>query len=245
MRWTWSSSRSGGHRPPVIEALIRGWSNPFRLARPLGRHNVPPANDRGLPGMDEVPGAGPRGSATPFFRRWPPKSFPRTLSGRMSIRTGSRAAVAAAILSTIGCDRVTKHAAVTHLADAPWRSYLGDMVRIGYAENTGGLLGIGSGLPPGVRTAIFAVGTGLLLAGLAVLALRGRWVGLSLLGAAFLFAGGISNWVDRVTRGAVVDFVNVGIGPLRTGIFNVADVAIFMGIGLFLVGGRDRGGARG
>ncbi len=159
----------------------------------------------------------------------------------MKIRAGSRVAVAAAILSTVGCDRITKQIALTHLADAPWRSWLGDMVRIGYAENTGGLLGIGAGLPLGIRTAVFTVGTGLLLVGLGVLAIRRRWAGVPLLGAAFFFAGGISNWFDRATRGSVVDFVNLGVGPVRTGIFNVADIAIFLGLGLFLLGERDQG----
>jgi signal peptidase II len=34
--------------------------------------------------------------------------------------------------------------------------------------------------------------------------------------------------------GRVIDFLNVGIGGLRTGIFNVADVAIMVGVALFL-----------
>jgi signal peptidase II len=34
--------------------------------------------------------------------------------------------------------------------------------------------------------------------------------------------------------GSVVDFMNVGVGSFRTGIFNVADVAILAGIGLLL-----------
>ena len=38
--------------------------------------------------------------------------------------------------------------------------------------------------------------------------------------------------------GAVVDFMNVGIGNLRTGIFNLADVAIMIGAGLLLVWGE-------
>jgi lipoprotein signal peptidase len=34
-----------------------------------------------------------------------------------------------------------------------------------------------------------------------------------------------------MTHGAVVDFLNVGLGDhLRTGIFNFADVAVFLGI---------------
>ncbi|RPI54782.1 MAG: hypothetical protein EHM55_09825 [Acidobacteria bacterium] len=37
-----------------------------------------------------------------------------------------------------------------------------------------------------------------------------------------------SNWFDRVVRGGVFDFINVGIGSVRTGVFNVADVAIML-----------------
>jgi signal peptidase II len=48
-------------------------------------------------------------------------------------------------------------------------------------------------------------------------------------------AGGISNLVDRIALGRVIDFLNVGIGPFRTGIFNVADVAIMAGIAVLLV----------
>ena len=47
--------------------------------------------------------------------------------------------------------------------------------------------------------------------------------------------GGASNWVDRVVRGSVIDFINVGYGPLRTGIFNVADVAIMLGVGIVVI----------
>jgi lipoprotein signal peptidase len=32
---------------------------------------------------------------------------------------------------------------------------------------------------------------------------------------------------------AVVDFMNLGIGPLRTGIFNAADVSILAGAAVF------------
>ena len=52
---------------------------------------------------------------------------------------------------------------------------------------------------------------------------------------ALFIAGGVSNWVDRVVSGSVVDFMNVGVGWLRTGIFNFADVAIMLGITLFVL----------
>jgi signal peptidase II len=49
-------------------------------------------------------------------------------------------------------------------------------------------------------------------------------------------AGGLSNLIDRVAYdGRVIDFLNVGIGSLRTGIFNVADMAITFGAILMLL----------
>lgn len=48
---------------------------------------------------------------------------------------------------------------------------------------------------------------------------------------ALIFSGGVSNLFDRLAYdGSVVDFINIGIGPVRTGIFNVADVAITVGV---------------
>ncbi len=78
---------------------------------------------------------------------------------------------------------------------------------------------------------VFTFATGLLLLGMTLAAIRGRWEGMRLLGAALIVSGGASNWIDRVATGSVIDFLNVGIGPLRTGIFNVADVAILVGAG--------------
>lgn len=147
-----------------------------------------------------------------------------------------RLIVAAAIVTTIGCDRVTKHVATTTLAGTPGRSYLADTIWLGYAENPGGFLSLGATLPPAARTVVFTAGTGMILLGIGVFAMRRRWDRWSALGLALFVAGGTSNWIDRVVRGTVVDFMNVGIGPLRTGVFNVADVAIITGACLFAFG---------
>jgi glycogen debranching enzyme len=49
------------------------------------------------------------------------------------------------------------------------------------------------------------------------------------------------DWLDRVRDdGAVTDFVSLGLGQLRTGIFNVADLAIVAGLLVFLVVGAGR-----
>jgi signal peptidase II len=161
------------------------------------------------------------------------------------VHTGRWLALIVTALATIGCDRVTKHAASAMLDGEPDRSYMADTVRLGYVENTGGFLSLGSDLPPVVRTAVFSVATGLALIALIAIAVRKRHDSLSALGLVLFVAGGSSNWIDRIARGSVVDFLNVGIGPLRTGVFNVADVAIMFGAGLFLLGElRTRPAAR-
>ena len=96
-------------------------------------------------------------------------------------------------------------------------------------------LGLGSGWPVEVRTGLFTVGTALLLLILIAMALRQRWSGLSLAGLVLFVSGGASNMADRVARGSVIDFMNVGVGFVRTGIFNVADAAIMLGVALVVV----------
>jgi signal peptidase II len=52
-----------------------------------------------------------------------------------------------------------------------------------------------------------------------------------------LFCGGsLSNLLDRVTFGGVVDFVNFGVGELKPYIFNLADIAIGLGLVFFAFG---------
>ena len=150
---------------------------------------------------------------------------------------GVRLVLLLAIGATIGCDRVTKHVAATTLSEAPSRSFLADTFRLEYAENTGAFLSLGSHWPPAVRTVVFGVGNGSLLVALAVFAVRGRWRGRALVGVALFVAGGASNLLDRITYGMVIDFMSVGIGSLRTGVFNVADMAIMLGAGMLVLEG--------
>jgi len=142
----------------------------------------------------------------------------------------------ATVVSTIGCDQATKHIARTHLVGLPPQSYLGGVVRIALAENEGGFLSLGAALPPTLRTTVFllGVGGGLLLAAI-YLARPTGWRFSALLCAWWIWAGGLSNLVDRVLfDGRVTDFMILGLGPLHTGVFNVADLAITAG-GIFLL----------
>jgi signal peptidase II len=53
----------------------------------------------------------------------------------------------------------------------------------------------------------------------------GLWAGSLLVG------GGLGNLLDRVVRGSVVDFISVWRFP----VFNLADVAVAVGVGLFIL----------
>ena len=141
-----------------------------------------------------------------------------------------------ALAAVIGCDRATKSLAVATLADGERRSFLADTVRLQYVENRGAFLGLGRDLGESARFWLLLVGTGALLLVAAAMTLRSpsRSV-MEALAWALLIGGGLSNLADRALRqGSVVDFLNVGLGPVRTGIFNVADVGITTGTILLL-----------
>jgi signal peptidase II len=145
------------------------------------------------------------------------------------------------VAATIGCDRVTKHWATRSLRESPPRSYAGDAIRLVYTENPGAFLGLGSTFSHGARFWMFTVGCGALLLGLAAWVALRRGVPLSTaLAASLIVGGGAGNLVDRILHGRVVDFLNLGISSLRTGIFNVADVAITFGVILLLFLPRTR-----
>jgi signal peptidase II len=59
---------------------------------------------------------------------------------------------------------------------------------------------------------------------------------LFILGFSFIAGGGFGNLIDRLFRdGRVSDFIIMGIGSVRTGVFNLADVSVLIGCLLLLV----------
>ena len=66
-----------------------------------------------------------------------------------------------------------------------------------------------------------------------------------LVALALMLGGGVGNLIDRlVNDGRVIDFMHVGVGVLRTGVFNVADMALMAGLGLMALSGLPFGAAR-
>lgn len=140
--------------------------------------------------------------------------------------------ILAVLFSTVGCDQLTKSIAKAELSGLQPLSFLGGTLRLDLARNYGAFLSLGSALGESSGGRVLSALVGLVLAGLLVYLFRSRpqnpWVGVSI---AMIVGGGVSNLIDRLRYGGyVVDFLNVGIGSLRTGIFNVADMAIMAGV---------------
>ena len=139
-------------------------------------------------------------------------------------------------LFCIGCDQTSKFAAKNLIEPDSVINLLGDTVRFQLANNEGAFLSMGSSLPTEWRFWIFTVSVAIALFILFVYYFFSKSLSqLSSLALSLIISGGLSNLIDRIIyKGVVVDFLNIGIGNFRTGILNIADIAITLGIILLL-----------
>lgn len=137
----------------------------------------------------------------------------------------------------VSLDQWTKSIARTSLASGDPVLLLGGMIRLQYAQNTGAFLSLGSGLPSQLRFILFVIFVAAALAATFVFGVAARKVTMvQLTSLALISAGGTGNLIDRIAnQGTVADFMNLGIGSVRTGIFNVADLCIVAGIVIFVL----------
>ena len=135
------------------------------------------------------------------------------------------------IAVVIGIDQWSKLWAVNTLMGEPSTSYLGDFFRLTFARNTGAFLSLGSGLSDNWRYWALTILPVLVLLFLLYQTLFSKsMIQWQIIAFSAILGGGISNIYDRIMYGSVVDFMNMGLGNLRTGIFNVADMAIMAGL---------------
>ena len=141
------------------------------------------------------------------------------------------------LISCVGCDHASKRVAESWLAGSGGLALAGDTVQFQLASNPGAFLSVGANLPEPVRQLLLLGLVPLLIACVLryfakhVLVTRAQALALALLAG-----GGLGNWLDRVLNdGNVTDFVSIGLGGLRTGIFNLADLAVVAGVGILLL----------
>lgn len=91
--------------------------------------------------------------------------------------------------------------------------------------------GVAFGLAGDVSPVLIGVAIALLVALLAFLSLRRNASPLAWLPAGLLVGGALGNLIDRARDGAVTDFIDLPMWPT----FNLADVAIVIGVGLLVL----------
>ena len=151
-------------------------------------------------------------------------------------------AVLLVLLVTAGCDQATKHLARSQLSQVSSATLPGGFVELTLTQNPGAFLSLGASLPEAVRAGIFTVGLTVGLTFLLVYLVRAsRLNPLSFFGLVLAWAGGMSNLIDRFAHhGLVTDFILIRAGPLHTGVFNIADLAIVVGTIILALSIRGR-----
>jgi signal peptidase II len=135
------------------------------------------------------------------------------------------------LIGYVALDQFSKYLAKKMLLPGSIIRFLGDSFRLQYAENKGIYLSIGSGLSDETRFWLFTVAVSVLLAVLFLFLIFSKHLTFfPTFSLTLILCGGIGNLIDRLFRqGVVIDMFNLGIGNLRTGIFNLADLAITFG----------------
>ncbi|MGY4384630.1 signal peptidase II [Pedobacter sp. UYP24] len=148
----------------------------------------------------------------------------------------TRVAILMIVLAIVGCDQISKNIVRTEV-NFNERIKLGiDNITLTKVENTGAFLSVGSFLPASVKfILLIALPCVVLLLGLYYIMINSKLPKAVVIGVAFIIGGGIGNLFDRVVFGSVTDFLHIDFVIFKTGIFNVADMAIMMGMLLIAI----------
>ncbi|MEJ8544532.1 signal peptidase II [Brevibacillus borstelensis] len=134
--------------------------------------------------------------------------------------------IAAAI---IALDQWTKSLVVKHMELGQSIPLIQDVLHLTSHRNTGAAFGILAN-----QRVLFVVITIAVVVGILISLIRiGKSQPRVSLALSMVLGGAIGNFIDRVSTGKVVDFVDVTV--INFPIFNVADMAITIGVGLLLL----------
>lgn len=136
---------------------------------------------------------------------------------------------AAALL--VAADQLLKLWVLDTLAGGPSRLVIPHLLQLTYVENRGAAFGILQG-----RIGVLSILTLIVVAVLLVMLIRGKFSKHKLVMwcMALIVAGGLGNLIDRMTRGFVVDYLD--ISPLFTfPVFNLADCCVVAGTFVLMV----------
>jgi signal peptidase II len=133
--------------------------------------------------------------------------------------------------ATFACDQAAKTLVVMRLRPEESQEIVTGFLNVVRLGNEYAALGALSQAGAGVRLFLFLILPLVLMAGMALgLRYLKRVNRAQELGLALLFGGALGNLFDRLMRGSVVDFIDFRWGTRHAPTFNIADVAICLGI---------------
>ncbi len=135
------------------------------------------------------------------------------------------------LVAVIALDQATKTLIKRTMTLGQSLQVLGDPLRITFVENDGIAFGLH------VKNATLFTAFSIAACALIVIYLwkqrrEGAWLKTALI---LILGGAIGNVIDRVVFGKVVDFIDVGFRTVRWPVFNVADSAVVVGMGIMIV----------
>ncbi|MFD2822134.1 signal peptidase II [Lacinutrix iliipiscaria] len=141
------------------------------------------------------------------------------------------------IILNIVLDQVSKVWVRASVAPGTKTEIIGDYFTLHNVENSGAFLGMGSDLDPTLRLIfLLIIPTGVMAYVLFYIFKNKELDKLSLIGFCCILGGGMANIYDRFMYGEVTDFFHIDFGGVfKTGIFNVADMSVMLGLGLLII----------
>lgn len=141
------------------------------------------------------------------------------------------------VIANIGCDQISKKVVRDSVEPGDRIEIINQNFLLMNVENDGAFLSFGSDFSPVLRKILLLGLPLLMLVGvLFYLFSQAKLPKVALIGWSFVIGGGIGNMYDRIKFGSVTDFLFIDLGGIfRTGVFNMADVSIMVGMGFLIL----------
>ena len=136
----------------------------------------------------------------------------------------------------IGCDQISKTIVREKLDYNDKINLIDNHFTLIKIENTGAFLSMGDSLPNPIKLIFLSLLPFILLAfGVYVILTKTDIKTPLVVAICFIIGGGIGNLYDRIVYGSVTDFLHLDFVIFQTGVFNMADVSIMIGMFIILI----------
>ena len=140
------------------------------------------------------------------------------------------------VLLNASCDQISKDIVRKKMEFDQVIYVIKDNFILTKVENTGAALSLGENLNPQLKLLLLQILPLIVLAFLfRMLLIKNNYTTTTIIGFCFIIGGGIGNVYDRILYGSVTDFMHLQAGLFKTGIFNMADVSVVIGVLLILL----------